>query len=792
MKNFSLIVLVYFSMINNMSAQLFAKKMTVAKTPANTLYRLRGEDLLLTTGYFPEKENWVVFSDRNENLTYTKAGNDIVFKSLAFMDACYVVGQKGDFVELIKYDPKLLKTPLNHKIDAKSADYLGWINKNNLLLWRGTLKDRLSLFSTKAIAVFKNENIIQSYSSNIVSDSLLSFSSPLTNTQHMKQALRDLLFVYKQSDDGKRWLVGKMAHFTVDNCKQNMIGWIDADYIKLWGNRSFLATLKNDTTREGELFFTDTALSALSFPLGGNNCNKKVIDELYPLERVIKHDSADSYVKTMVLTDIFDYSRNFAINVLGNKISYDECRKTIRTQDNLNIVFVVDGGKTNGKYVGGLLNTLQSLNANLRSASGFKNIRYGAVLYKDNLVSCRDVTNVFPLHEDIDELAVFFQKQLTEINKCNNDTVAQAMFAGIMQGAKLLDKHENESNIIVLIGAAGNNVNEGTSWSDVVRSVNRVDARILVFQTHNVSHPSFNDFVIQGKDLVMSVSANNAELKKEKLIDSRQVLAQNDFSLLTGDSGVYYLDYPARSMEPGYVIFPGKNRVMSPYLLEKNIDSLVGSIQRDNQAIRNSYRQFFRTVGIRNTAVANGYEKYFPSYADRHLPITFLQSVPLESPLFCVPARLHSSENDPLLNGFQPGLLLTGDEYLQVQNVFEKLGKLFDQRRPGRRFIYRNICKQLKEVLRRRGMKDVASYKRLSFATATDLMTGYKTNNDLWQAKQLYMIKKKHKMTTEEILQILRTFKEKSLWMKENMGDKTYSFMSNGQIYYALIAEQLF
>ncbi len=789
MRSLFLTVILNACLINLGLAQFFVKKMSIRRTPAISAYSLKGEDYALTTGYFPGRQNWIVFSDRNENFTYTKAESGIVFKSLAFMDACYVVGQKGEFVELIKYDPKLLESPGKHKVDAKNAEYLGWIKRENLLLWHGSIKDSSSLLPIKAVTAFKNENAIQFNADNVTNDSLLSFSSPIASTQYMKVALRDLLFVYKESADGKRWLVGKAAQFTADSCRKNIIGWMDADYLKLWGTR--LCLVSSASSNNDQRFYIDTLNDASFFSTAVNVEHQKRIDGMYGIEKSVRHDSITNYLKTYVLADVFDYSNNFAINVLGNKINYDESQKNSRAQGNLNIVFVVDGGKNNSKYVSSLLNTFQSLSANLRNNDGFKNVKYGAVVYKGNLVEC-EKNNVFRLHEGIEELAEFFQRQLGDADKCNNDTIAQAMFTGLQKGAALLSDHRGESNIIVVIGAAGNNMGRDASWSDVVNAINRVNARMLIFQTHNISHPSFNDFVIEAKDLVLNTAANNAELKKEKLIDSKQVLAESDFSLLGGDSGVYYLEYPERSMEPGYVIFPAKNRIMPPYLLEKNLESLVADIQRDNYAISSSYKKYFGTFGFNNTKILSRYKNYFPLYADRYLPGKLIQFVHPGSPVFCIPAWISYSINGDQLNGLQKGLLLAEDEYAQMQSVFEKLGKLYDEAHQGRRYIYRHFYKELKAASNRLGFKKIAGYKSYSFATAVDMMTGYKTNDSLLQTKQLYTIKKKGQLTDEEILAILKIFKDKSAWMKAHAADKEYVFTSNGQKYYMLAGAKLF
>ncbi len=138
------------------------KKFTfVKRTPKANNYILPDESMELQEGYSLEQERWLVVSDRINNITYKDPGSEMQLKSLGFLDLCYVIGEKKGFLELIKYSPKLFKKPKQRFIaDRKSAEYLGWVHKSKLLLWRTALKEKSTKYYVKAITCLKNEGAI--------------------------------------------------------------------------------------------------------------------------------------------------------------------------------------------------------------------------------------------------------------------------------------------------------------------------------------------------------------------------------------------------------------------------------------------------------------------------------------------------------------------------------------------------------------------------------------------------------------------------------------------------------
>lgn len=802
---FTIILILPFALHAQLGLGIFKKHTRVKLAPTNQSYRLEGEEVELQEGYFTENERWVVFSDRAANDTYKSPGSDMHLKPLGFMDACYVIGKKEGYLELVKYDAKLLKDPSKGKIDKKSADYFGWVQQSHLLLWRNALKENNSKFYLKAITCFKNQEVFSILAKAAVQDSLLLFGSPGLKGTVGRCAVEELFYIFKQSDDGKQYLLGRSTQLSGENARESISGWVSKDLVKVWGGRSFFTV--NDSLRQmaattdypgGIPFFTDSARGGGTDPahenpfhfFGRSTATSNILENIFPVQGYTEHDDSTVWIKTGVLADVLDRSDNEVINVLGKKIRYQDYKKIISDQTKTNIIFVVDGGRDNGKYLANLPTIVQNLELFFDTSHVFKNFRYGAVVYKDGLGgSCRQKT-LLPT-PDYQAMIQFFYERQMEINSCNNDTVAQAVFPAVLEATKLLMPYRGQNNIVVLIGAAGNNM-ENDGYTDVVSHLSYAGARLLVFQTHSIPHPSYNDFVIQAKNLVLRSALNVSELKKEKLVDLNDVLDNPQFSLVAGDSGVYSLDYPKNSMVQGYVMFPSKGQSMPPIFLGSGLDSLMHKMYADNRRTAYSLTQYFSTIGMRSTRILQPYRSFYPGYDSSYLPIGFLRSVSFSSQPFYLPAWASYRHNLPdSAKSIQFGLLVSGEEYEQLLHTLFNISDVVSNDTLNRRLIYKHLCNVVRRYLLQKKIMIGEGVGQLSFAEVLEWLTGYRSVNPSWNSRELNMIRNEENMPMGDVLSFFNACKQKALWLQDNANNNNIRFFNNGRPYYWITAEHL-
>ena len=57
-----------------------------------------------------KREPWVVFSTRSSIDSYQNPGGKVKFKKINFLEAFYVIKEKGDYLRLVKYDPSIISS----------------------------------------------------------------------------------------------------------------------------------------------------------------------------------------------------------------------------------------------------------------------------------------------------------------------------------------------------------------------------------------------------------------------------------------------------------------------------------------------------------------------------------------------------------------------------------------------------------------------------------------------------------------------------------------------------------
>ncbi|HPH98718.1 MAG TPA: type VI secretion system protein TssR [Chitinophagaceae bacterium] len=820
----SIIVVLFFTSFNSFSQ---VKKFTfVKRTPKPHSYILEDESTELEEGYSTERERWLVMSDRVNNTTYKDPGSKMQLKSLDFLDACYVIGKKRGYLELIKFSPKLFKKPKQRFIaDRKSAEYLGWVPESKLLLWRTALKEMQTVDYIKAITCIKNEDAINQFQDYTAgNDSLHVFNAPSTkDTLPAKCALEDIFYIYKKSDDGKHYLIGTAPQTTPENIKDIIKGWISKDFVQCWGTRLGLYVRTNANTKQDSLSFYEDSIKAVQSFIPVKNsfhtyytktATKKKLENLFPVQDFELLDDSSAVIKTGILTYTLDHNDNEVINILGHSLKYNQYKQIVNGQQKTNIVFVVDGGKENGKYMPNVMTVIQNLEVFFDTLKISKDYKYGVVIYKDNLGGACNDKERLPLTNDYGSVIRFLQKSQQDVMQCNNDDITQSMFLGTIKACQLLQDHKDENNIVVLIGGPGNN-NIGYGYTETISNLSYVNARMLIFQTHSLANPTYNDFVIQSKNLVLQSTVNLSELKKEKLVDFNDAVAEPSFSLVTGDSGIYYLDFPAKSMLPGYVLFPSRGNIMKPAFLERCLDSLMHKADKDNNMIVTSLDRFFNTVGIRNTRILTPYQFHYPTVENNYLPLSFLKKWKPKSRPFYVPAWLAYKDDYDTTKNPRFGLLLSNDEYEKLIETLLKIAGTEDYTKKYQaarrytlfnRFFNAHLYNHLHGIVRNYldekniGLMDdrLFSTQYLNLAEVLQLLIGHRTIKPLWRDIELHMIKEDNIINENEgttindaVLLFLKECKTKAQWLKENINNDEIKFYSNGQPYYFVPAEHL-
>ncbi|MEA1851178.1 type VI secretion system protein TssR [Chryseobacterium sp. MHB01] len=733
---------------------------------------------------FPKKAvPWIAISDRSRNTAYLDKNDEKSYKEVKFLEPLMVLKHRDGMVKVAEYIPDALMK----KVSSKQVKTYGWIPESDLLLWNSSLKSEKTGFPVKVAVVPNNTEVIKNSERYYKNDSIMVFSSPsLIEQANVKIPNGQMVYVYKQAENNKRFLVGKKPSIDIDSIGKSLYGWVSSNVISSWGERSAVK-MKNTTG------ITETTLGIHEGSPGGNDSENRVavlltdVNKRTPLENIFpvtlplnEPPAPDS--KTKYFTNILDYSKNYVFNVLGEPIYFDRYREITEKNKKINIVFTLDISAPNAPYAPIVKSLLQDLQLRFEKPSYFNQVRYGVVLYKNN--SCGDNVAVSPLNTDYSKITTFIDQKSNEMN-CISNSGYQPVNEGLMAAGDLLSNFPDETNIVVTVGTSA--AQSGNMYG-VINSLTQAQARLIMFQTSARSSDTYNDFVLMSENVVTNTAKNIAELKKQKIINQNDVLTKNNFNLVEGDEGFFSLDYPKQSMAQGFVIFPKKGDIATPGYLKKSVDSLIAQVTLDNTTLDKSLNDYFHSsVGAGRTDVDLKYKYLYPGLTNPVPAGIAAQLINYGNP-FLVKGYIPKELKD-FKPGLEKGILISEAEYDNLKSfyteVYQKTGAEradFSQARAVREYI-----KLLKKYNPTSKFLDKGDLYKQPMSYSVGVSTGFDNSEEELMTK--YMLKgwKKSKIVTNETARnYFRHYKDLAERMLSHRNDPAVKIQQNGQTFYWL------
>lgn len=733
---------------------------------------------------FPKKSvPWIVISDRSRNTAYLDKSDEKSYKEVKFLEPLMVLKHRDGMVKVAEYVPDALMK----KVSSKSIKTYGWIPESDLLLWNNSLKNEKTGYPVRVAVVPSNSDVIRNAERYYKNDSIMVFNSPsLIETANVKIPNGQMVYVYKQAENNKRFLVGKRPSIDLDSIDTGLYGWVSSNVISAWGERSAVK-MKNTTG------VTETALGIHEGSPGGTDAEGRTailltdVNKRTPLENIFpvnlsltETPTPDS--KTKYFTNILDYSKNYVFNVLGEPIYFDRYREITEKNKKINIVFALDISAPNAPYAPIVKSLLQDLQLRFEKPSYFSSVKYGVVLYKNN--SCGDNVAVSPLSTDYSKITTFIDQKTNEMN-CPSNNGYQPVNEGLIAAGNLLSNFPDETNIVVTVGTSAN---QNGNMYGVINSLTQAQARLIMFQTSARSSDTYNDFVLMAENVVTNTAKNIAELKKQKIINQNDVLTKNNFNLIEGDEGFFSLDYPKQSMSQGFVIFPKKGDIATPGYLKKSVDSLIAQVTLDNETLDKSLNDYFHSsVGAGRTDVDLKYKYLYPGLTNPVPAGIAAQLINYGSP-FLVKGYIPKELKD-FQPGLEKGILISEGEYDNLKafytEVYEKTGAArsdFSQSRAMKEYI--RLLKKYNPTIK---FLDKGELYEQPMSYAVGISTGFDNSDEELMSKYKLKGWKKSKIVTNETVRnYFRHYKDLSDRMLAHRNNPAVKIQQNGQTFYWL------
>ena len=467
---------------------------------------------------------WIVYSDRDNNKTFTTPGGKREQKVISFLEEFFVADEQGLYLRIIR-DPGIRSFTM-----SEQAEDFGWINKENLLLWQRTLVAPNGSVAHKGMILNTIAHLTER--GNDDKPNIVEFKKgPKANAGKSGQQsnLFQFFFIYKSS--GNSVLLGRdirIPRSTRDK-RQVMVGWAPKSRMTLWNNRVALepnwekaavAERKKGPNLKAKFFQSDTVSRryknrevVLSNEIFWDNDplkTERFIGEMRRLPVLDISKSDPDIVAAGVMGVIQD---NNSIKVTDPEIYAELQRKLskmIVNQRRINVVFVVDGTSSVEPFFGPISEALVDVTKMLKQTRNEFN--FAAVIYRD-YPEKEHVVEVRGFSSD-ESISSFFNRNKA-MDRFDTD-LPEAMYNGIENAIRGTGLGTNNTNIIILVGDAGNHKDDprGKTKEQIADLLEQYNCHLMALQVHHkAGQDTYNDFISQLK----FISKHAANKQKDKI-----------------------------------------------------------------------------------------------------------------------------------------------------------------------------------------------------------------------------------------------------------------------------------
>lgn len=575
-----------------------AKKISVQKTPKTQVVASYQDNLLLS-GNPKRSKPWIVYTTTANTPLYADEKSESADKSVAFFTPFVVLKHKGNRYKVAQYEAGSL---VEGKLNSAQIKEQGWIQQNDLLLWTASLREEITGFCAKGILALQEKSVLPLLEMYMEKDSLFVFNDPgLQHKVQHKLALNTLVYLYAFSADQKKIFLGTTPKVQEGDTQGQVYGWVDARVVGLWGQRT---AFRMKPIAGGEIRLLDAEMTTTSKTVFTPVLQSDTLDDqsrlmqLYPL--VYRATTQD--FKSKYFDQVLDYRENKVYNIDGQSIGYDSYRQILTDNRKLNVVFLLDGSPTVVQHFDSLKGILQGLDEQLATTNYFHSISCATLFYHVDQQDKRRIEtpllNLAHWQETLDQpfkLARLSSKVST-LNEAMKDVHT------------LLASRANQMNLVVVIGqrlTAADQIKQ-EEW---VEDITQTGSRVLFYQVKANSGDEHNDFVLTGEAVIRTSAEQIGRAKRQRLVEQQEIVTPPMFDLSLGDQGVYQLDYPAKSMHQGAVIFPAKGEETNPIRLQQVLVKMVQDIIQENQHVDQALTVAFSgDKGVSKTKVKVEYE----------------------------------------------------------------------------------------------------------------------------------------------------------------------------------------
>lgn len=473
---------------------------------------------------------WQVYIDREGVTAYEgpSSSSRANWKNLEFMSAYYVAKIEGDYALLYteKYNQSNLQI-------SPSAQVIGWVDLNNLLLWTSCPRTRGQVYK-KAVILKDVEDLQDKEDIDQVSPYFSKSPAKMVSTGLRANEL-EFFFLFKRTSDGAALLIPE-SRIDGPNSLPRMkrYGWMKRSNYTNWNDRlCYEPTFDAPEIKYEAAVFREKPEARTYYQTGSISENALWHDKLpakrWPAKKtrfpVWEVDKNNTVVEIGCIGGVGGTSKNSNDDAAKFQKQIDELNDKIdvlkKKMNQINVVFVIDGTGSMKDYYQPVARAVTD--AMSRDAMKGANIRFGAVIYR-NYADGDNVIEFMQLTEDATGVARWLVSR-----ECHSEgkTHHEAMYHGLFTAIDKMNWNKDYTNFLIHIGDAGNEEPDEKNYTveALAKKMAIKQINYIGFQTNRLDHIAYSDFssqvmkltVFELKDLLGAVKSSDFVEKENRL-----------------------------------------------------------------------------------------------------------------------------------------------------------------------------------------------------------------------------------------------------------------------------------
>lgn len=624
---------------------------------------------------------WIVYIDRPNVVSYTDPKKSSELKHLTYLDSFYVLQELNEMCELIHFSKKIIL--FKNKITNNSeVDYIGWVDRKQLLLHESSIVHLKSKDAIKYISILNGTKLFSGLLNTIKNNQIPVYKDPdlLSPFEYNNIGFQDIVYVYKEENNA--YLLGKRSYLTPSTVINILVGWVDKRFIQEWGTRLCIepnVVRNNDTShtivfpaKNHALHFSSNINSGI--PTKSTDCLfHEPLWKRHPVfstESVLLNQQPYTIYHTGTIIRPFSFDKAFVYTTEGNKIDYSMLCTMKESAAITNVLFVMNIDDDITAYYSELVTIFQGLDIYFSHLSpdllSFHLINSN-VSSGNNILSRGSYAEILPALIGLTKASMQFKQAASSSGILN----------GLSGACRFLKNHTNETNIVVLLSSRGDAATADLVYKSktelLVKELASCNAKVLFLQPYASNISTYASFVPQAKNIMTKYADRSIAIKNYYQVKSTGVSYSNVFtSIEASGANLYCLDYPAHASSQGFILFPTIGSTIPAAPVAIALDSLFMQSALEHQMRISAIEQAFNSPAVFQSYTNTYFERYYSMYAatPRNLDVAFKN---INRPYFSEGYSICPDDPHTGISYYSQYLLLSEWEYASLSHLFKQL-----------------------------------------------------------------------------------------------------------------------